>query len=316
VELTVDAPTLLGTWTMRATNKGDVPVRLAADARLLTLEVTPRGETHPVRCELPADLRPADDLDRSLVLPPGRSYAEPFEPRLYCFGERALSALSSQAVVVARLGFPAGSRVEARQAISPIDGIEPVVGSLPFLTSAPIALPDEPSALPAEVVAPAGEPGAPALLRLTGSVAVDAGTLSDLVVRVTLQNDAAHPVRVRFKPETLAFDVVTSSGAEHCNWPMSVGAPQRELFSTLPPHGTESLSVTVGDYCNTRAFEHAGLIVLRPQLDTRHASGSELGLQTFDGQVIATSPTVVRLHRGVGKPVTKGRPHLEPLPEP
>jgi hypothetical protein len=87
----------------------------------------------------------------------------------------------------------------------------------------------------------------------------------------------------------------------------------RELFSTLPAGGAESLSVLLGDYCNRRSFEHAGLVVVRPQLDTRHAGGQDIGLQTFDGQVIATVPTVVRLHRGTGS-ARLGRPHLEPAP--
>src|SRR4029077_12043842 len=35
VRLTIEVPTTRGTWTMRVTNAGDVPVRIAADARLL-----------------------------------------------------------------------------------------------------------------------------------------------------------------------------------------------------------------------------------------------------------------------------------------
>ena len=313
VRLALEAPTPQGPWTMRVTNHGEVPVRLAADARLLILEVTPRGEARPTRCELPADMRPGDDLDRGLVLPPGRSYAEPFEPRLYCFGERALQRLTAQAIVVARLGWASSTGGEGRQAVSPIDGVEPLVAPLPSIASPPIALPDELSAEPAPQTPSAGIAQG-ARLRISGAAAVDAETVTSAAVTVTLHNDGSRPVRVRFAPETLAFDLTSQSGTEHCPWPTPVGAATRELFDTLPAHGDASLQVMLGDYCGARGFERPGLLVVRPEIDTRHASGADLGLQTFDGEVIATTPTAVRLHRGSGKPSPPERPHLEPEP--
>ncbi len=313
VHLSLEAPAPRGAWTLRVTNAGDVPVRLAADARLLSLDVTARGAARPVHCELPADMRPDDDLDRSLVLPPGRSYAETFEPRLYCFGEHALAALSPQAIVVARLGWPAGSRAETRQAVSSIDGIEPVVASLPSIVSPAVALPDEPTPSPLQAL-PAATQATPVeqpRLRITSTVAVDAQTFGDLAVMVTVHNDGTRPVRLRFRPETLAFDVTTSRGVERCNWPTPVGAPMRELFSTLEAGGAEMQQVMLSDYCSGKSFDQAGLVVVRAQLDTRHADGQDVGLRTFDGQVIATDPTLVRLHRGTGG-VHLARPHLEP----
>jgi hypothetical protein len=173
-----------------------------------------------------------------------------------------------------------------------------------------VALADDPtpSLTP---VAVAGAPTEVPRLHLTGTVAVDAQTLGDLAVTVTLHNDGTRPVRLRFKPETLAFDVTTSRGVEHCSWPTPVGAPMRELFSTLPAGGAESQQVLLADYCNRKTFERAGLVVVRPQLDTRKAGGQDIGLQTFDGQVIATEPTIVRLHHGTGA-ARLGRPQLEP----
>jgi len=84
----------------------------------------------------------------------------------------------------------------------------------------------------------------------------------------------------------------------------------RELFSTLPGGGAETLSVLLSEYCNRKSFDRAGLVVVRAQLDTRRAGGQDIGLRTFDGQVLATTPTVVRLHRGTGN-ARLGRPHLE-----
>jgi hypothetical protein len=87
----------------------------------------------------------------------------------------------------------------------------------------------------------------------------------------------------------------------------------RELFTTLPPHGSESLSVLLSAYCRTKTFDQQGMVIVRPTLDTRRAGGEEIGLRTFDGQVIATTPTVVRLHQGTGK-ARLVRPRLEPQP--
>jgi hypothetical protein len=87
----------------------------------------------------------------------------------------------------------------------------------------------------------------------------------------------------------------------------------RELFSTLSAGGAETQQVMLSDYCNGKSFDHAGLVVVRAELDTRHADGQDVGLRTFDGQVIATDPTLVRLHGGTGG-VHLARPHLEPAP--
>jgi len=311
VKLVLDAPTPTGAWTLRVTNEGEVPVMLAADGRLLSLEVTPRGERKPERCELPVDMRPADDLDRSLVLPPGRAYSETIQPRLYCFGDRGLDALTPGSIVVAHLGWPAGSHSETHQVVWPIDGVEPVLASLPVLTSPPIALPDEPTPMaPLVATQPVGA-SEPVSLRITGPRAVDTSTFGGLSVTVTLHNDGSRPVRVRFRPEDVGFDVTTWRGTEHCAWPMPATAPMRELFSTLQPQGSESLSLVLEEYCNRRSFDQPGLIVVRPKLDTRKGGGSEIGLRTFDGQVIATSATVVRLHQGTGR-IRLVRPQLEP----
>jgi 20S proteasome alpha/beta subunit len=52
-------------------------------------------------------------------------------------------------------------------------------------------------------------------------------------------------------------------------------------------------------------------VVLRPNLDTRRGGGEAIGLKTFDGVVIAATPSVVRLHQGNGKPRIE-RPRLDP----
>lgn len=315
VRLALEAPTLHGTWTMRVTNDGDIPVRLVADARLLTLEVTPRGAANALRCELPADMRPGDDTDRPLVLPPGRSYVERFEPRLYCFGKRLLDALAEGSIVVAHLGWTDARTLRPPFEVQSIAGVEPELAPLREIASPPIALWGDPT--PSPYIPPPARPDDPdpTSLAIRGPVAVDALSPEGISVNVTLHNAGKRPVEVRFRPETLRFMATGPGGVEDCRWPMRPVAPMRELFTRVPPGGTTDLTVLLDAYCAGRTLDRAGLLVLRPELDTRKASGAEVGLRTFDGRVAATTDTVVRLHQGA-KARSLQQPHIEPLPSP
>jgi hypothetical protein len=308
--LVITAPTTRGPWTMRVTNVGGVPVHLAADARLLALDVTPRSARRPTRCALPSDMRPGDDLETPLVVPPGRSYAETFEPRLYCFGAQ-LATLAGGATVVARLGWPEGNANRGPYAASPIDGIEPAVAPLKSLDAAPIVLPDEPT--PASVPLSPAQPPEVDIPRLTvtPALAVDAETFDDIQIPVTLRNDGSRAVMVRFLPETLGFWVTGPNGVYNCSWPAGPAAPNQETFSTLAPKQSAETAVLLSAYCLGHVFDYAGLYVVRPRLDTRRASGISAGYRTFDGVVVAAQPTVVRLHRGAGPSVLRN-PRLEP----
>ena len=293
---------------MRVTNDGDVPVRIVADARLLALDVTPRGAKTPVRCELPPDMRPADDLERPLVIPPRRSYAETFEPRLYCFGEKKLDALASGTIVEARLGWTRPSSQPPFE-VSAIDGIEPLVTPERSIAAAPIALPDDPTPAPRQTPLRSVTDDSPHLA-LTSPKAIDAESSSALQIPVTLRNEGSRTVIVEVSPATFRFDVSAPTHLERCVWPAFPGAPTRESFTHVPPHGTASLTLILADYCDPKALE-PGLLLVRARLDTRKASGDSIGLRTFDGEVVATSPTLVRLHGGQGtKPIV--RPRLEP----
>jgi hypothetical protein len=305
VRLSLDAPTPRGEWTIRMTNDGSVPVRVVADGRLLGLDVTPRGARKPERCELPPDMRPGDDLDRGLVLPPGRAYVETFEPRLYCFGKK-LEALAPGAVVVAHLGWTKRG-TNAPFELSPIDGVEPQVAPRKALDAPPVALPDEPTppVVPAPLRQDAGLDAPRLSLRSSG--AVEAEAPNDIELAVTLSNEGTRPVIVRFRPEAFAFDVTGPAGAEHCAWPRLPTAPTRELFTTLASKGTTTLNVMLAAYCSGHSLDQGGLLAVRAQLDTRNASGQGVGLSTFDGVVLATAPTLVRLRRGLAP-----EPHIRP----
>jgi hypothetical protein len=295
---------------MRVTNAGSVPLRLVADARLLSLELTPRSVAKAQRCTLPADMRPGDDMERPLVLPPGRSYAEPFDPRLYCLSGKQADALAQGTSLVVHLGWTGGNRTHPPFVVGPIDGVEPVVAPLKSIDAPPIMLPDDPTPPRVQPSTAAADDPDQAKLTLRAQPSVDTTTGHGISMDLTLHNAGKRPVTLRFRPESLSFTVAFAGGVEECLWPAMPVAPMRELYSTLPPNGNTSLSVQLSAYCNGHAFDVPGLLVVTPHLDTRKGSGAELGLRTFDGEVTATRPTVVRLHRGT-KPAQLVRPHLE-----
>jgi hypothetical protein len=313
--LSLETPTTRGTWTMRLKNEGDAPVRIVADARLLTLEVTPRGARAPVRCELPDDMRPAGDLDRILVVPPGRSYLERFEPRLFCLGPSELGALAPSSIVVAKLGWRSGPSASPPFVASAVEGADPGVAPLKSIVAPPVALPDEPTAWPVPSTHgnAASDTDAPRL-SLRGPASIDAMTPNEIAIPLTLHNDGSHAVVVRFRPESLDFEVLREGAAENCAWPTVPAAALREMFTTLAPGTSETLDVILSSYCTLgHSLDNAGLLVVWPRLDTRDASGAALGMRTFDGQLVATAPTVVRLHRGSStKPPPRRPPQLEP----
>ncbi len=122
--MTASAPH--GPWTMRIDNEGDKPLRIPADVRLLQFEIEPepyiaptepadsrpkkwakaKPPAKPTVCKIPAPLRPDGFPEKSaLLLRPGESYVESFEPRLFCFGKDTAARLVGGAVVHTRFGW-------------------------------------------------------------------------------------------------------------------------------------------------------------------------------------------------------------------
>jgi hypothetical protein len=290
---------------MRVVNDGEVPVRIVADARLLSLRVTPRGAFKGEWCELPADMRPEDDLGRNLVLPPKRSYVEIFEPSYYCFSSRALAALNPTSIVEAHLGWtkkiPRGPQV-----LTPIDGVTPEVSARRSLDAPPIALPDEKFRSEDAEPKGAGEP-----LNLKAPTSIDADSPDEVPLPVSLRNSSSRPEWVRFRPDSVGFDVTSASGTERCAWPTRPAAPIRELFTRLAPRGTAELTFSLAAYCLGRSLDQPGLLVVRPWLDTSSSPEQVIGLSAFSGRIVAKAPTLIRLHRGKNAPV-RAEPELAP----
>ncbi|MDC0683325.1 hypothetical protein [Sorangium atrum] len=101
------APSPHGPWTLRIDNEGERPMRVPADVRLLRLEVDTLNKRtkKTVRCAAPAGLKPSGFPERrALLLAPGQSYMEHFDPRLLCFGKDE-AALAGGSVVKAWYGW-------------------------------------------------------------------------------------------------------------------------------------------------------------------------------------------------------------------
>jgi len=277
-------PAALGTpWTFELTNTDTTPLRLVMDGRLLTLDVLPPDAPHAegdesedakpvaphvsaktghpragkrvreIHCALPSEVRPETDDGHARILPPGYTYVEEFDPRLYCFDGYEAAALVPGTRVVARLGW-----------------------------TPPRKGPVAPPAQKVVVSAPAR---------------VDAETGRDLLVDVTVTNATSRPIRLMLRPETLAFEIESPRGIFQCAWRTHPGAPIAEVFKEIPPHGEVSANVLLSSVCPDEALQSAGLYTVLARLDTRHASGKAIGIDTFDGRVEGVAPTLVRIRR-------------------
>ena len=324
VSLTIEAPAPQSPWKMRVENTGAVPLRIVADARLLSFEITPLGAKKAVRCVLPADMRPHGDLDRALVVPAKRSYSETFDPRLYCFGHAEAEALVAGAKVVAHLGFD-GARAAKPVApfeVSPIEGVDPVVAPAKEIASSPVSLPagDSPSAsasssssassIPPSATPQVDESAFPPKLTLSVPERVNAYRPRELTIAVTVHNAGARAVTLIVRPETIGFDVIAPNGTVRCKWPMNIGGTVREAYTTLHAKARATVSVLLPALCPGNTFDHDGLYVVRPRLDTRGGAAAALGLKAFDGEVIGTTTTLLRIHHGKNPPKPQ-RPALD-----
>src|SRR4029079_11472587 len=90
--LWIMAPSAQGNWMFRLDNEGERPLRIPADVRLLRFEIELHDgkKTKKVKGAAPAGFRPEGVTQaRALLLAPGESYVETFDPRLICFGKDA-----------------------------------------------------------------------------------------------------------------------------------------------------------------------------------------------------------------------------------
>jgi hypothetical protein len=119
-------------WTLRIENEGARWLRVPADVRLLHFTVE-SGDTvskkvaKPVKCPLPAGLRPEGFPERNaLLLGPGDAYVEAFDPRLFCFGKEG-KALAGGALVRASYGWESPGKGAPKKKVEPPFAVEGTV---------------------------------------------------------------------------------------------------------------------------------------------------------------------------------------------
>lgn len=311
VTLTTTGATL--GWSVRLTNAGSVPLRVVADARLLSFDIVPVGGGAAVRCALPADMVPSSDAARGLVLVPGRSTTESFDPRLYCFGAREAAALVPGAQVTPHYGF-GGRGTGAPFVALPLapDGTDrsTLPASVRMLQGSAVTLP---AAAPAAVAAappPAPLEADPVRLRVTLAERIDFDRIFERTLTVSVHNDGDRPVRTLLRPSTLGFTVTTPGGVVvRCGASTAVN-PIAELLGVIGPRGRADVTVQPGALCPSGTFDEAGLYSVTPRLDTSQLGEGAPGVGLFRGEVKGT-PSLLRLRTG---PAPRPAPKVDPAP--
>jgi hypothetical protein len=324
-------------WKLRVENTGDVPVRLAADERLLVLDVVPppgfvdpaakakRAVTSPkandpvaVRCMLPDDARPQADEGRELVIPGKRAWSATFDPMLYCFGAHERAVLVSGATVQARFGWlspPAKpSARPATKAVAPGPPfVAAPVGAAVGRVTAARALLAAPFTLAEDVAVTPTLPPAPGAVALSVTMpeTLDVGRGTEVSSVVTIANETDKPITLLFRPDMLRFAVAGPAGSVTCGAPRVVGSPIRELFSTVGVKGRASTAVLLSAVCPRDTFDASGIYRVTPILDTSGASGRTIGLQTFDGTAPGVAPLLLRVRSSRRLTTTASRPALD-----
>ncbi len=311
-----------GPWKMVVKNEGELPVRIAADARLLVLDLIPQNPTPKqpqLRCMLPEDARPASDEGRELVIPAKRSWSASFDPLYYCFGAKERALLVPGTTVKAHFGWPA-PLVPPKKAkkpappaapfvVSPVGAAVGQVAPAKEIEAATFSLAEAVTIAPPTGEAATDEAAKPPVA-LGATEAVDVAHGVDVPITVTLVNESDRAVTTFFRTSTLAFKVKGPAGSFSCGTPRSIEEPFRELFTSLGAKQKTSTTVLVTAICPAGTFDEPGIYRVVPKLDTRGASGRNIGLRTWDGEVSAKSPSLVRV-RSPRRPTPPTKPQLD-----
>ena len=320
VVLQIDAPTLDGPWTMSLRNNDTVPVRVVADARNLVLLVRAKDSARYEECRLPDAMRSARE-SRRIVLDPGARYDETFDPALFCFG-KLHALLAAESAVTAFLGWtPSTKPWLANKPPQPPFELEPAIAPatvafdkrvvsltvwLPAaITSAAASspAPDAPHALGAAQLALATNRFEDAASFRTASITATVKNSGDRSGVIHLRGDS---LELRVSGPGLAHDVLCAAGSDR-------RAVARDLFQTIAPGKSSSLTVLVNEVCPRGTFAHPGLYRVAVTLRARE-SGAEFGIDAIHGDFSAPDPVLLRVQQAA-EPYHATPPHVV-LPTP
>jgi hypothetical protein len=321
LSLRLEASAASGPWKMVVTNTGAEVVRLAADGRLLRLEVRPPvdadAEPAPkkgkkakkdrsVDCRAPASLRPtAVDDDRAAALPPGARYEEWVDPALFCFEKEQREALVPGATVVAKLGFlPTAPKRGRPQKQTPPYVAEPTSATTAVAPVKEIAAPAFTVPEPPAQAAPAApraattdtDPGAPKI-EISAPRWVDSEAARSLSYSVTISNTGKRPALAHIRSENLSFDVDGPGGPAECRLWDGQRTLVRDFFRTLAPGGRDSMTILLAEVCPDNLFAAPGIYKVTARITLSDEPGRS-PVRALAGNAVAAQPSLVRVRAG------------------
>lgn len=314
VELLLQVPQTFDRWAIRVVNNDVEPVRIVADARKLALLVRGPTDSKYHRCELPASMR-GSDTDRMLVLAPGQSYRETFDPRLYCWGQVS-NKLTHGASVTAFWGWPENTKLAKRsKSQEPPFALEPVRPPASFLpqkqmVSATQWLPENDVVMAdPKVQTPAPKVlGAPDL-RLSVPRWSDAINERDAMISATITNEGDRDALLHVRPDNLKLRVRRPDGTDgYCEPGSKYRASVRDFFTTIKPGRNKTISTLFSAICAPDVLIGPGLYQVYVTLRLED-SGKAFNLQAITGKFVAPSATLLRVRQ-------TRQSHSAPMPEP
>jgi len=328
------APTAQGPWTMRLENEGSVALRVAADSRLLRFEVQTSDEAKPVSCVLPSSLRSTRfPEDRALLLAPGHSYVESFDPRLFCFGKSAVE-LGPNVTVRAKLGWeppkekktkikpknpkpPTGPIVvESTEKVPTIGPLYEVTAPSILLGAATASPPNTAKEAQAEAK-PEGQTDSPngsadktalpptppvderaGKLELSSTPFVEASAPRNITLTVTAKNVGLRPIVVALRPWMMSFRIDGPAGlAEMCYADNARRILPNDAYRPVAPGATTSFSVLIAEVCPKNIFTKPGLYRVTALMAAKETTNQ--GVDVTTTQLTAPAPSFVRLTSAV-----------------
>ncbi|MBN4059122.1 hypothetical protein JYT22_00550 [Endomicrobium sp. AH-315-J14] len=326
VRLRIGAPSAQGSWSLRIDNAGSEAVRIAADVRLLSFEVSvpAKDGQKAIRasCKGPAAFGiKSFPAGRGVVLEPGHSYVEAFDPRLLCFGKKKSKLLVAGASFTPHYGFAPKPRwrrgpekapfaVEGTHDPRKLKPSKGLTGHTFILSSAPPNAPTAPGVpdqrdgnaqgVPGQVNIPAEshehggdahshEPPAGQAderaprLAFTHTSFVDALHARDAVVNVQTHNAGSRDERIVVRRRDLSFIVAGPDGRlKSCGRQSIDHAVPVDNYRKVRGKKHIHMRVLLVELCSRSYFERAGLYRVRATVHVDH-HGNRVGLDALTG---------------------------------